>query len=84
MLVVSSPMVGMGCRSNPGELVGTRNMVMPLCLGSVGSVLVIRKIWVANWALVVKIFCPLMTHSSPSRSARVLALAMSDPPSGSV
>ena len=77
-------MVGSGCRSKPGELVGTRNMVSPLCLGSDVSVRVIRKTCVANWALEVKIFCPLITHSSPSRTARVLALAMSDPPSGSV
>ena len=67
----------------PGVSIGTRNMVRPLCLGSVGSVRVMRKTCVPFWALVVKIFWPLMTHSSPSRSARVLALAMSDPPSGS-
>ena len=84
MLVVSSAIVGSGWRSNPGELVGTRNMVRPLCLGSAGSVRVRRKTCVAYWALEVKIFCPLMTHSSPSRTARVFALAMSDPPSGSV
>ena len=77
-------MLGSGWRSNPGVLSGTRKRVRPLCLGRAGSVRVSRKTWVANWALEVKIFCPLMTHSSPSRTARVLAPAMSDPPSGSV
>ena len=36
------------------------------------------------WALVVNIFCPLMTHSSPSRTARVWADATSEPDSGSL
>ena len=52
-------------------------MVRPLCLGSAGSVLVIRKTYWLLWAPVVKIFCPLMTHSSPSRTARVFAPAIS-------
>ncbi len=68
----------------PGVLSGTRNMVRPLCLGNVGSVRVMRKTYWQYWAPVVKIFWPLMTHSSPSRTARVLAPAMSEPPSGSV
>ena len=83
MLVRSSPTVGSSWISTPGASIGIRNMVRPLCLGSVGSVRVIRKAYWQFWALVVKIFCPLMTHSSPSRTARVLAPAMSDPPSGS-
>ena len=32
----------------------------------------------------VNIFCPLMTHSSPSRTERVLQAKTSEPPSGSV
>ena len=36
------------------------------------------------WAFVVNIFWPLMTHSSPSRTARVVAAATSEPASGSV
>ena len=36
------------------------------------------------WAFVVNIFWPLMTHSSPSRTARVCAAATSEPASGSV
>ena len=49
-----------------------------------GSVLVIRKTYWQLCAPVVNIFEPLMTHWSPSRTARVLQVAMSDPPSGSV
>ena len=36
------------------------------------------------WALVVNIFDPLITQSSPSRTARVCAFATSEPASGSV
>jgi hypothetical protein len=38
----------------------------------------------ARWPLVMKIFEPLMTHSSPSRTAVVLMPATSEPASGSV
>ena len=34
--------------------------------------------------VLVNIFCPLISHSSPSRSDRVLAAATSEPESGSV
>src|ERR1700761_1659088 len=67
----------------PGADSGTRNMVRPLCLGRSGSVRVIRKTYWHCWAPVVQILGPLMTHSSPSRTARTLAFAMSEPPSGS-
>jgi hypothetical protein len=36
------------------------------------------------WAKVVKIFCPLTIHSSPSCSERVAQANTSDPPAGSV
>jgi hypothetical protein len=38
----------------------------------------------ASWAIVVHILAPLMTHSSPSRTARVVAAATSLPLSGSL
>src|SRR6516165_6234290 len=71
----------------PGESSGTRNMVRFLCLGPCGSVLVSRKTYLAFCAFEVNIFEPLMIHASvpePSRTARVLQVATSEPPSGSV
>ena len=56
---------------------------MPRCFGTVGSVRASTKIqlaWVANE---VQIFCPSITHSSPSSVARVLRLARSEPAFGS-
>ena len=57
---------------------------MPLCLGTSGLVRVTRNVYWQLCAPVVNIFWPLITHSSPSRTARVLTLARSDPVSGSV
>ncbi len=59
-------------------------MVSPLCFGAAVSLRAIRKEKSARCAVVVNILAPRMIHSSPSRIARVLAAAMSDPPSGSV
>ena len=70
--------------STPRLASGTRNIVSPRCLGSSRSVRVMRKVYWQFCAPVVKIFDPLITHSSPSRTARVFAAAMSEPPSGSV
>ncbi len=68
----------------PGESSGTRNMVRLLCFGASGSVLVMRNTYWQLCAPVVNIFDPLMTQESPSRTARVLQVATSEPPSGSV
>ena len=54
-------------------------MVNPLCLGASGSVRVSRMSQLAAWAMVVHILAPLITHSSPSRSARVTIDATSLP-----
>ena len=70
--------------STPGESSGTRNMVRFLCFGASGSVLVSRKTYLALCALDVNILEPLMIQLSPSRTARVLHVATSEPPSGSV
>ena len=56
---------------------------MPLCLGASGSVRVSTKIQLAVSAADVQIFCPLITHSSPSSTARVPRLARSEPEPGS-
>ena len=51
----------------------------PLCLGTSGLVRVSRISHSATWAIVVHIFAPLMTHSSPSWTARVMIDATSLP-----
>ena len=74
----------MGWISMPGVSSGTRNMVSPLCLATVGSVRVSRKTYCARCAPLVNIFWPLMTQWSPSSTARVCAAATSEPDCGSV
>ena len=56
---------------------------MPLCFGRSGSVRASTKIQFATWPPEVQIFWPLMTHSSPSSSARQPTLARSEPAFGS-
>ena len=67
----------------PGERMFRKNMVMPLCLGTLGSVRVMRMPQSECWAPEVQIFWPLITHSSPCFSARVRRPARSEPPAGS-
>ncbi len=56
---------------------------MPRCLETVGSVRASTKIQLARVANDVQIFCPSITHSSPSSAARVLRPARSEPAFGS-
>src|SRR6476646_3498979 len=87
MLVRSPSTVRIGWISTPGLSSGTRNMVRLWCLGASGSVFVTRKTYCALWAFEVNILEPLMIQTpfpEPSRTARVLHVATSDPPSGSV
>ena len=56
---------------------------MPACLGASGSVRHSTKIQLARWPSEVQIFWPLITHSSPSSTARVPSVARSEPASGS-
>ena len=73
--------------STPGESSGTRNMVRFRCLRPSGSVLVSRKQYWALCAFEVNILEPLIIQApvpEPSRTARVLQVATSEPPSGSV
>src|SRR5687768_6516987 len=57
---------------------------MPLCLGASGSVRASNMPSSADCPPDVHTFCPLITHSSPSRSAFVCRLARSDPAPGSL
>ena len=57
---------------------------MPVYGDASGSVTAITMTNAAVFALEEKNFQPLITHSSPSRTARVLNWVGSAPPSGSV
>ena len=57
---------------------------MPRCLGTSQSVRASSRPRSAWWALVLHSFWPLTTHSSPSRSARVVSPARSEPLPGSL
>ena len=56
---------------------------MPRCFGASGSVRTRMYMLSALWALLVQIFWPLITYSSPSRTARVWTEARSEPAPGS-
>ena len=70
--------------STPGVSVGTRNIDAPWYTLTSGSVMAITMRKAAVRALDEKNFHPLMTHSSPSRTARVVNCLGSDPAWGSV
>ena len=72
-----------GRTSTPGALKSTMNMVMPWCFGTSTFVRAMAAPKSEIWAPVVHTFCPLSTHSSPSRSARICRLATSEPAPGS-
>ena len=73
-----------GRTSTPGARMSTMNPVSPRCLGWSGSVRQMTSPMSARWAKDVHTFCPLTTHSSPSRTARVFRLARSLPAPGSL
>src|SRR3954469_8325700 len=68
----------------PGVSVGTRNIDMPLYGLTSGLVTAITMRNEAVFALDEKYFHPLMTHSSPSFTARVVNIVGSAPACGSV
>ena len=72
-----------GRTSTPGWRMSTRRKLIPLCFGASGSVRARTKMWSARWPADVQIFWPLMTHWSPSRTARQPRLPRSDPALGS-
>ena len=65
--------------STPGTSIGHTKYEMPRCLGASGSVRASRIPNLAMWAKLVHTFWPLITHSSPSRTARVVSDARSEP-----
>ena len=73
-----------GRTSTPGAFMSTRNAVIPLCLGTSGFVRATMSPKDETCASVVQTFCPLSSHSSPSRSARVERPATSEPAPGSL
>ena len=68
----------------PGVSVGTRNIDMPLYGLTSGSVTAMTMRNAEVLAFEEKNFHPLMTHSAPSRTARVVNCVGSDPACGSV
>ena len=68
----------------PGASVGTTNTEMFFAPSSRSPVRANTISRSAQIALVMKRFCPLMTYSSPSRTARVRRPLGSEPASGSV
>ena len=68
--------------SKPAESVGTAKHVIPRAPSSL--VRAKTSASEAHVPSVMKIFEPLITHASPSRSARVVRLPGSDPEPGSV
>ena len=68
----------------PGASMVQTKYEMPRCLGASGSVRAMRIPKRASWASEVQIFWPVTTHSSPSRTARVVSDARSEPAPGSL
>jgi len=64
---------------NPGVSVGTTKHVMPSASPGAPDVRAKTMSWVAVSRPVLKRFWPLMTHSSPSRTAVVSSHVASDP-----
>ena len=67
----------------PGQSIGTMITEMPRCRARFGIGAHAQPFVGARWAPLFQIFEPLITHSSPSRTARVRRLARSVPASGS-
>ena len=78
------PSSSMGCTVMPGRLASIMNQETFSWRGPPGLVQAIIQIRSAPWSLPTKIFCPLMTYSSPSRMAVVVTPARSEPAPGSV
>ena len=73
-----------GCSSTSGSF-STTNAVMPRCRGSAsGSVTASSMTAPARSPFVAHIFRPVITNSSPSRTARVEIAWTSEPACGSV
>src|SRR5664280_667019 len=66
-----------------GWFIGTRNRVIPLCLGASGLVRAPTQYQSAKWADVVHVFCPLSTHPPSTLVALSCMEAASEPALGS-
>ena len=73
-----------GRMSMPGVSIGQMKYEMPLCFGASGLVRAMRMPNFENCAPDVHTFWPFTTHSSPSRTARVVSDAKSLPAPGSL
>ena len=73
-----------GRTSTPGWRMGNQKNVSPWCLGTSQSERATSSPWVACPAPEVHTFWPVITQSSPSRSARVWTAARSEPAPGSL
>ena len=62
-----------GPHLDAGPVRSTSMQEMPRCFGASGSVRTRSSHQSASWPSVVQIFCPLITQSSPSRTARCAA-----------
>ena len=73
----------MGRTVTPGDFMSTSRKLMPVW--GLPSLLVRtrQKIHSPYWPSVVQVFWPLTMYLSPTRSARVLTLARSEPEPGS-
>ena len=72
-----------GRTSIPGLSISITNVEIPRCFGASGSVRAASQPMFEKWPPLVQILLPLITHSSPSRTARVCNDARSDPAPGS-
>ena len=73
-----------GVIDSPGTPWSMRNIVIPPRAFFSGSVTASSRKKLALSASEMNVFDPLMTHSSPSSTARVFMFAGSEPASGSV
>ena len=76
-------MVQMALTVMPGWSIGTRNRVMPLCLGASGSVRAPTQYQSAKWADVVHVFWPLSLQPPSTWVALSCIDAASEPALGS-
>ena len=70
--------------SIPSDSMSTMKQVRPRCLGTFGSVRTMMTPHLQKWAPVFQVFCPSRIQSVPSRRARVVRPATSEPAPGSL
>ncbi len=84
-LNIARPVISRSGRtSTPGWSISNAKYEMPVCFGAFGSVRAISIPRLQICAVDVHTFWPVMTHSSPSRSALHCSPARSEPAPGSL